>query len=119
MTQLDLFLPNKNIRNNDEGINSHPPFPPQDSHFLRVHQVLPVSTFKVRDHGDLVLSLPFLQHLTALPLEYSYAMYRDLLLRFGTHYIASGKLGGQYDLLYQYSREELNTSGTRRQAQGV
>lgn len=82
-----------------------------DSKFVRVHQVLPVSTFEVRDQGDLVLSLPFLQHLTALPLEYSYAMYRDLLMRFGTHYIASGKLGGQYDLLYQYNREDLSTAG--------
>lgn len=72
-----------------------------------------MSSFKVREREDLVLSLPFLQHLTALPLEYSYAVYRDLLVRFGTHYIASGKLGGQYDLLYQYNREELTSSGTR------
>lgn len=86
---------------------------------MRVHQVLPVSTFEVRDQGDLVLSLPFLQHLTALPLEYSYAMYRDLLMRFGTHYIASGKLGGQYDLLYQYNREDLSTAGTGTQMLGV
>lgn len=78
-----------------------------------------MSTFEVRDQGDLVLSLPFLQHLTALPLEYSYAVYRDLLMRFGTHYIASGKLGGQYDLLYQYDREELNTAGARTQMQGL
>lgn len=78
-----------------------------------------MSTFEVRDQGDLVLSLPFLQHLTALPLEYSYATYRDLLTRFGTHYIASGKLGGQYDLLYQYDREELNTTGARTQMQGL
>lgn len=78
-----------------------------------------MSTFEVRDRGDLVLSLPFLQHLTALPLEYSYATYRDLLTRFGTHYIASGKLGGQYDLLYQYDREELKTAGARTQMQGL
>lgn len=84
---------------------------------MRVHQVLPVSTFKVRDREDLVISLPFLEHLTALPLEYSYAMYRDLIMRFGTHYIDTGKLGGQYDLLYQYNREELNSTGT--QALGV
>ncbi|KAK5900513.1 hypothetical protein CgunFtcFv8_025470 [Champsocephalus gunnari] len=82
-----------------------------DSKLYRVHQVLPVSTFKVRDPGDLVLSLPFLQFLHALPLDYSYALYRDIFQRFGTHYYSSGKLGGHYDLFYQYSREELNTSG--------
>nr|XP_057920643.1 complement component C6 isoform X1 [Doryrhamphus excisus] len=82
-----------------------------DSVFLRVHQVLPVSTFKVRDPKDLVLSEPFLQFLHALPLQYNYGLYRDIFQRFGTHYYASGTLGGRYDLLYQYSREELTSSG--------
>ncbi|XP_020491685.2 complement component C6 isoform X2 [Labrus bergylta] len=83
----------------------------KDSKFLRVHQVLPVSTFKVRDPGDLVLSQPFLQFLHALPLMYNYALYREIFQRFGTHYYSSGVLGGDYDLLYQYSREELKSSG--------
>ncbi|XP_061590499.1 complement component C6 isoform X1 [Cololabis saira] len=83
----------------------------KDSKFFRVHQVLPVSTFKMRDPGDLVLSLPFLQFLHSLPLEYNYALYRDIFQRFGTHYYSSGSLGGHYDLLYQYSREELKSSG--------
>ncbi|XP_071321962.1 complement component C6 isoform X1 [Trachinotus anak] len=82
-----------------------------DSKFFRVHQVLPVTTFRVREPGDLVLSQPFLQFLYALPLQYNYALYRDIFQRFGTHYHHSGKLGGHYDLLYQYNREELNTSG--------
>ncbi|XP_026154152.1 complement component C6 [Mastacembelus armatus] len=83
----------------------------KDSKFFRVHQVLPVSTFKVKEPQDLVLSQPFLQFLHALPLEYNYALYRDIFQRFGTHYYSSGALGGHYDLLYQYSREELTTSG--------
>nr|XP_019968299.1 PREDICTED: complement component C6 [Paralichthys olivaceus] len=83
----------------------------KDSSFFRVHQVLPVSTFKVREPGDLILSLPFLQFLQALPLQYNYALYRDIFQRFGTHYYSSGTLGGHYDLLYQYSREELTSSG--------
>ncbi|CAG5867193.1 unnamed protein product [Menidia menidia] len=83
----------------------------KDSSFIRVHQVLPVSTYKVRDKDDLVLSLTFLEFLHALPLEYNYALYRDIFQRFGTHYHSSGKLGGHYDLLYQYSREEMKSSG--------
>uniref|UniRef100_A0A667XBJ2 Complement component 6, duplicate 2 n=2 Tax=Myripristis murdjan TaxID=586833 RepID=A0A667XBJ2_9TELE len=82
-----------------------------DSKFFRVHQVLPVSKFKVRDAGDLVLSGHFLQFLHALPLDYNYALYRDIFQRFGTHYYSSGTLGGHYDLLYQYSREEIRSSG--------
>ncbi|XP_063334981.1 complement component C6 [Pelmatolapia mariae] len=83
----------------------------KDSKFIRVNQVLPVSTFKIRDPGDLVLSQPFLQFLHALPLDYNYALYREIFQRFGTHYYSSGTLGGHYDLLYQYSREELKSSG--------
>ncbi|MEQ2280012.1 hypothetical protein AMECASPLE_015142 [Ameca splendens] len=83
----------------------------KDSKFFRVHQVLPISTFTVKDPQNLVLSLPFQQFLHALPLNYNYAVYRDIFQRFGTHYYSSGKLGGHYDLLYQYSREELKSSG--------
>ncbi|XP_051907114.1 complement component C6 [Hippocampus zosterae] len=82
-----------------------------DSMFFRVHQVLPVSTFKVRDPSDLVLSGPFLKFLHALPVEYNYGLYRNIFQRFGTHYYSSGTLGGLYDLLYQYNREELTSSG--------
>ncbi|XP_035523720.1 complement component C6 [Morone saxatilis] len=82
-----------------------------DSKFFRVNQLLPVSKFKLRDPEDLVLSLPFLQFLHALPLEYNYALYRDIFQRFGTHYYSSGRLGGHYDLLYQYNREEIKSSG--------
>lgn len=85
----------------------------QDSKFLRVHQVLPVSTFKMMDTENLVLSQPFLQFLHALPLDYNYALYREIFQRFGTHYYHSGILGGHYDLLYQYSREELKSTGAK------
>uniref|UniRef100_A0A8C7LKF8 Complement component 6, duplicate 2 n=1 Tax=Oncorhynchus kisutch TaxID=8019 RepID=A0A8C7LKF8_ONCKI len=84
----------------------------KDSQFFRVHQVLPVSRFRVKD-SDLYLTEPFLQFLTSLPLEYNYALYREIFKHFGTHYFASGTLGGHYDLLYQYSRLELKNSGTR------
>lgn len=81
-----------------------------DSQFLRVQQVLPVSKFKVKD-SDLYLSGPLLEFLHALPLDYNYALYREIFQRFGTHYFGSGTLGGHYNLLYQYSRQELLTSG--------
>ncbi|KAF3848775.1 hypothetical protein F7725_015272 [Dissostichus mawsoni] len=81
------------------------------SHGSSNKEAFEASKKTVRDPGDLVLSLPFLQFLHALPLDYSYALYRDIFQRFGTHYYSSGKLGGHYDLLYQYSREELTTSG--------
>uniref|UniRef100_A0A7N6BIB3 Sushi domain-containing protein n=1 Tax=Anabas testudineus TaxID=64144 RepID=A0A7N6BIB3_ANATE len=48
---------------------------PYGDSFFRVHQVLPVSTFKLRQPRDLVLSLPFVQFLHALPLDYNYCLY--------------------------------------------
>ncbi|CAM4667736.1 unnamed protein product [Leuciscus chuanchicus] len=82
----------------------------KDSEFFRVHQVVATSTFKMKSSG-LYLSDPFLQFLNSLPLEYNYALYRQIFQLFGTHYFSSGTLGGKYDLLFQYDREELKTSG--------
>uniref|UniRef100_A0A3B5LCZ8 Complement component 6, duplicate 1 n=1 Tax=Xiphophorus couchianus TaxID=32473 RepID=A0A3B5LCZ8_9TELE len=78
----------------------------KDSKFFRVHQLLPISNFTVKDPQDLVHSLPFLQFLHALPLDYNYALYREIFQRFGTHYYSSGKLGGHYDLLYHFGEDE-------------
>ncbi|KAJ8286752.1 hypothetical protein GJAV_G00042870 [Gymnothorax javanicus] len=82
----------------------------KDSKFFRVHQVAGVSTFRTKQ-SNLFLSQPFLSFLNSLPLDYSYALYRQIFQVFGTHYFGSGTLGGVYDLLYQYDREELKNSG--------
>ncbi|KAG7476296.1 hypothetical protein MATL_G00081340 [Megalops atlanticus] len=82
----------------------------KDSKFFRVHQVVGVSTFRTKQ-SDLYLSEPFLRFLNDLPLDYNYALYRQVFQLFGTHYFGSGTLGGVYDLLYQYDREELKNSG--------
>lgn len=60
---------------------------------------------------DLQLSDVFLKALNHLPLEYNSALYSRIFDDFGTHYFISGSLGGAYDLLYQYSSEELRNSG--------
>ncbi|KAJ0057639.1 hypothetical protein NL108_011581, partial [Boleophthalmus pectinirostris] len=83
----------------------------KSSRFFRVHQVLPVADFSLRAASDLVLAQPFLQFLHALPLQYNYPLYRDIFVRFGTHYLGSGVVGGHYDLLYQFSEETLKASG--------
>lgn len=60
---------------------------------------------------DLQLSDVFLKALNHLPLEYNFALYSRIFDDFGTHYFTSGSLGGVYDLLYQFSLEELRNSG--------
>uniref|UniRef100_A0A673G0M8 Complement component 7a n=1 Tax=Sinocyclocheilus rhinocerous TaxID=307959 RepID=A0A673G0M8_9TELE len=46
----------------------------------------------------LPLSEEFWKELRSLPVTYDYAAYRNVLERFGTHYISEGTLGGQFIL---------------------
>ncbi|XP_067320726.1 complement component C6 [Anolis sagrei] len=82
----------------------------KNSNFIRIHKVVAVSNFTMKQ-TDLQLSGVFLKALNSLPLEYNYALYSQIFDDFGTHYYASGSMGGTYDLLYQYSAEELKNSG--------
>ncbi|XP_034630056.1 complement component C6 [Trachemys scripta elegans] len=86
----------------------------KNSNFIRVHKVIAVSNFTMKQ-SDLQLSTIFLKALNHLPLEYNYALYSRIFDDFGTHYYASGSMGGTYDLLYQYSAEELKNSGLTQQ----
>ncbi|XP_028661345.1 complement component C6 [Erpetoichthys calabaricus] len=82
----------------------------KDSKFFRVHQTVGVSKFKLKE-SNLQVSQVFLDILNSLPLTYNYALYSEVFHRFGTHYFTSGTLGGRYDVLYQYDRNELSNSG--------
>ncbi|XP_066472031.1 complement component C6-like [Tiliqua scincoides] len=86
----------------------------KNSKFIRLHQVVAISNFTMKP-SDLQLSGVFLKALNGLPLEYNYALYSRIFDDFGTHYYASGSVGGMYDLLYQYSAEELRNSGLTEQ----
>ncbi|KAM9331008.1 complement component C6 [Gastrophryne carolinensis] len=82
----------------------------KDSKFIRIHKAISVAEFRMRKE-KLWLSNVFMDALKKLPLEYNYALYSRIFDDFGTHYISQGSLGGLYDLLYQYSAEELKNSG--------
>lgn len=82
----------------------------QDSEYIRLHQDIATATFRTKS-SDLYLSHPFLTYLNSLPLEYNYALYRQIFQQFGTHYFTSGTLGGQYDLLFQFDRLNEKTKG--------
>ncbi|KAM9590486.1 LOW QUALITY PROTEIN: complement component C6-like [Morphnus guianensis] len=81
-----------------------------NSNYIRVHKVISVANFTMKQ-SDLQLSDIFLKALNHLPLEYNYTLYSRIFDDFGTHYYTSGKMGGSYDILYQYSSEELKNSG--------
>uniref|UniRef100_A0A8C0C9U9 Complement component C6 n=3 Tax=Balaenoptera TaxID=9766 RepID=A0A8C0C9U9_BALMU len=89
----------------------------KDSSFIRIYKVIKVLNFTMKTK-DLQLSDVFLKALNHLPLEYNSALYSRIFDDFGTHYFTSGSLGGVYDLLYQFSKEELKNSGlTKAEAQ--
>ncbi|OCU02572.1 hypothetical protein XELAEV_18008334mg [Xenopus laevis] len=82
----------------------------QSSKFIRINKVISVSDFTMKK-DNLWLSDVFLKALNHLPLEYNYPLYSRIFDDFGTHYITAGSMGGSYDLLYQYSSENLKSSG--------
>ncbi|KAM4708611.1 complement component C6 [Discoglossus pictus] len=84
------------------------------SSFIRINKEVSVSSFKMKPK-DLWISDVFLKALNSLPLEYNYPLYSRIFDNFGTHYVSGGLMGGSYDLLYQYSSEDLKTSGLTEQ----
>ncbi|KAM4708610.1 complement component C6-like [Discoglossus pictus] len=86
----------------------------KNSNFIRINKVISVSNFTMKSK-DLRISDVFASALTSLPLEYNYPLYSRIFDNFGTHYVSGGLMGGSYDLLYQYSSEDLKTSGLTEQ----
>ncbi|XP_071991648.1 complement component C6 isoform X2 [Engystomops pustulosus] len=82
----------------------------KNSNYIRINKVISVSEFKMKQDNPW-LSDVFLRALNHLPLEYNYPLYSRIFDNFGTHYITEGLMGGSYDLLYQYSAEDLQNSG--------
>lgn len=53
----------------------------------------------------LPISEVFWKALTKLPAVYNYAAYRQILERFGTHYLAAGTLGGSFSVVASIDEE--------------
>ncbi|KAM9450353.1 complement component C6 [Clarias gariepinus] len=111
---LSIFRNSLQSTSFKEQINT---FQKKDSEYFRLHQDIATATFRTKS-SDLYLSHPFLTFLNNLPLDYNYALYRQIFQEFGTHYFSSGTMGGRYDLLFQFDREQLKTQGlTQEQTQ--
>lgn len=55
----------------------------------------------------LTLAEGFWKALSSLPLTYDYSAYRQLLQKYGTHYLSEGSLGGEYQALLELDRQAL------------
>eukprot|EP00058_Branchiostoma_floridae_P011578 XP_002597066.1 hypothetical protein BRAFLDRAFT_65208 [Branchiostoma floridae] len=76
-----------------------------DSALLTVSNQIELAQFRINGGSNFILALE------ELPVVYSYAEYKKLIVDFGTHYVSAGKLGGQYRYAYRYNRRNLTESG--------
>ncbi|XP_035040005.2 complement component C7 [Hippoglossus stenolepis] len=60
----------------------------------------------------LTLSEGFWKALSSLPFTYDYSAYRQLLRKYGTHYLSEGSLGGEYQALLELDRQAFTSSST-------
>lgn len=58
----------------------------------------------------LPLSESFWKDLSSLPLTYDYSAYRRLLQTYGTHYLAEGVLGGEYQGLLELDQHAFTST---------
>ncbi|XP_041126417.1 complement component C9 [Polyodon spathula] len=74
--------------------------------FLRVKGRIQLGTFKMRSR-DLMLTDTFMEDLKFLPVKYEKGEYFRFFEDYGTHFADSGKVGGQYDLVFVINKQEL------------
>lgn len=67
---------------------------------LVVQNTVEVAQFINNNPEFLQLAEPFWKELSHLPTLYDYSAYRRLIDQYGTHYLQSGSLGGEYRVLF-------------------
>uniref|UniRef100_A0A452RVY2 Complement component C7 n=1 Tax=Ursus americanus TaxID=9643 RepID=A0A452RVY2_URSAM len=80
-------------------------------HLLVVQNTVEVAQFVNNNPEFLQLAEPFWKELSFLPSLYDYSAYRRLIDEYGTHYLQSGSLGGEYKVLFYADSEKIKKSG--------
>ncbi|CAH2296431.1 complement component C7 [Pelobates cultripes] len=70
-----------------------------------------VAQFINNDAEFLALAEPFWIELFNLPSVYEYTAYRKLIEKYGTHFLQSGSLGGEYNFLFFLETEKITSNG--------
>ncbi|XP_044242990.2 complement component C7 isoform X2 [Ursus arctos] len=83
----------------------------QSYHLLVVQNTVEVAQFVNNNPEFLQLAEPFWKELSFLPSLYDYSAYRRLIDEYGTHYLQSGSLGGEYKVLFYADSEKIKKSG--------
>ncbi|MBZ3872223.1 Complement component C7 [Sciurus carolinensis] len=77
---------------------------------LVVQNTVEVAQFINNNPEFLQLAEPFWKELSHLPSLYDYSAYRRLIDRYGTHYLQSGSLGGEYRVLFYVDSGKVKQS---------
>ncbi|XP_008582528.1 PREDICTED: complement component C7 [Galeopterus variegatus] len=78
---------------------------------LVIQNAVEVAQFINNNPEFLHLAEPFWKELSHLPSLYDYSAYRRLIDQYGTHYLQSGSLGGEYIVLFYVDAEKFKQSG--------
>lgn len=70
-----------------------------------------VAQFVNNNPEFLHLAEPFWKELSLLPPLYDYSAYRRLIDQYGTHYLQSGSLGGEYKVVFYVDSRKLKQRG--------
>lgn len=76
-----------------------------------IQNTVEVAQFINNNPEFLQLAEPFWKELSYLPSLYDYSAYRRLIDQYGTHYLQSGSLGGEYRVLFYMDSEKIKQSG--------
>ncbi|KAI2661545.1 Complement component C7 [Labeo rohita] len=82
-------------------------FQSKSKNLLIMQSDVNVAQFQNQAPEYLPLSEEFWKALLSLPVSYDYAAYRNVLERFGTHYISEGTLGGQFRLFMMVGQDVM------------
>ncbi|XP_036165951.1 complement component C7 [Myotis myotis] len=78
---------------------------------LVLQNTVEVAQFINNNPEFLQLAEPFWRELSYLPSLYDYSAYRQLIEKYGTHFLQSGSLGGEYKVLFYVDTEKMKQSG--------
>ncbi|XP_049718882.1 complement component C7 [Elephas maximus indicus] len=76
-----------------------------------IQNTVEVAQFINNNPEFLHLAETFWKELSHLPSLYDYSTYRRLIDQYGTHYLQSGSLGGEYKFLFYVDSEKMKKNG--------